>query len=257
MFNLLISLGAAVVGFLAFFATHVLSAPSAGLVGLIAGAVAYFFLARRSLKQLEQVMGEAQKELMAARQGQSLNKVRIDAGLAKMKEGFRLGRWQFLVNPQVHAQLGMLYFMLERYDEARPYLEKSFVRIGLARAMLAILHYQAKQYDQMTKVFEEAVRADKKNGLLWSTYAWCLEKIGQRDKAVEALARAVKENPADEKLKENQKALQNGERLRMKPYGQEWWSMRLESPPMDFVPAGMRQPTAGFRKGYRQPPKAR
>ena len=98
--------------------------------------------------------------------------------------------------------------------------------------------------------------ADKKNGLVWSTYAWCLDKLGDRTRALEVLGRAVKQNPADEKLKDNQKALQNNERLRMKPYGQDWWAMRLEPVPMDAIPAGMRPPQ-GFRKGWRTPPQTR
>jgi len=78
----------------------------------------------------------------------------------------------------------------------------------------------------------------------------------EKAKALSVLARAVKANPGDEKLRENQKALQNGERLRMKPYGQEWWALRLEPMPMDAIPAGLR-PQVGFRKGWRQPPKER
>lgn len=256
MYNVLIGAGAALLTFLAFYAPGIIDWWGAALLGLIAFAAAYFVLARRSLRQLEAVMMEAQKDIVGARQGNSINKARIDAGLDKIREGFKLGKWQFFITGQVHAQLGMILFMLERFDEARPHLEKSFVRIGQARAMLAVLYFKDKEYVRMAKVFEEAVGADKKNGLVWSTYAWCLENAGQKVAALEVLGRAVKENPADEKVKDNQRALQNNERLRMKPYGQEWWAFRLEPPPMDFAPPGMRiQP--GFRKGYRQPPRQR
>jgi tetratricopeptide (TPR) repeat protein len=226
------------------------------LLAVVAFAGAYFGLARRTLKQLEAILLDAQREFGAARQGSALNQARIDAGLARIRDGFALSKWQLFIAGQVHAQLGMILFTLERFDEARPHLEKSFMRIGQARAMLAVLHFKAKANDKMTKAFEEAVAADKKNGLVWSTYGWCLDKLGERSKALEVLGRAVKQNPADDKLKENQKALQNNERMRMKAYGQEWWAMRLEPVPMDAIPAGMRPPQ-GFRKGWRTPPQTR
>lgn len=256
MYNLLIAIGAGLVGFLAFYATGAINAFGSSLIGTLVFGAAYFFLARRTLKQLEFIMLDAQRELTAARQGNTLNQARVDAGLARIREGFALSKWQFLVEGQVHAQLGMILFMLQKFDDAKPHLEKSFSRIPQARAFLAVLHYKAKNGEAMIRAFEEAVGAEKKNSLIWSAYAWCLRESGLREKALEVLGRGVKENPNDPKLKDNQLALQNNERLRMKPYGQEWWAFHLEPPPMDFIPAGMR-PQQGFRKGYRQPPKQR
>ena len=256
MINLLIAIGAGLVGFAAFFLTGALSAFSASLVGTIVFGAAYFLLARRTLKQLEVIMLDAQKDLMGARQGTSIIQARLDAGIARIQEGFALSKWQFLVAGQVHAQLGMILFMLEKYDEAKPHLEKAFGRIAQAKAMLGALHFKAKNVDEMVKAFETAVIAEKKNSLVWSTYAWCLRESGQREKALEVLGRGVAAIPNDQRLKDNQLAAQNNEKLKMKPYGQEWWAFRLEPPPMDFIPAGMR-PQPGFRKGYRQPPKQR
>ena len=257
MYNLLIAIGAGLLTFGGIYASGIVNAWAASLLGTIAFGAGYFVLARRTLRQLEAIMLEAQRELTAARQGNALNPARVDAGIKRIRDGFALSRWQFLVEGQVHAQLGMILFMLDKTDEARPHLEKSFIRIAQARAMLAVLHYKAHHGEAMIKAFEEAVTAEKKNSLIWSTYAWCLKESGLREKALETVARGLKEIPSDEKLKENQLALQNGERMRMKGYGQEWWAYRLEAPPMDFIPAGMRPPQQGFRKGYRQPPKQR
>jgi tetratricopeptide (TPR) repeat protein len=247
MYNLLIALGALLVTLGIFLAAGV-GWWGAILPATIAFAVAYFFLARRSLRQFEGIMLEAQKELTAKR---------VEPGLAKMKEAFPLAKWQFLIEPQIHAQLGMVLYMLQRFDDAFPHLEKSFVRIGQARAMLGALHFKRKNYDEMTKVFEQAVQANKKDGFLWSIYAWCLDKIEQREKALAVLSRALKESPGDEKLKANQLALQNNERLRMKAYGTEWYAFHLEKPPADVVAAMNPGAPAPFRKGYRQPPKQR
>jgi tetratricopeptide (TPR) repeat protein len=247
MYNLLIALGALLVTLGAFLAGG-LSIWAALLPAIIAFGVAYFFLARRSLRQFEAIMLEAQKDLTAKR---------IEPGLAKMKEAFPLAKWQFLIESQVHAQIGMVLYMLQRFDEALPHLEKSFIRLGQARAMLGALQFKRKNYDAMTQVFEEAVRSNKKDGFLWSIYAWCLDKSDQREKALGVLGRALAENPDDEKLKANQLALQNKERLRMKAYGTEWWAFHLEDPPRELgmvTAPGGGQP---FRKGYRQPPKQR
>jgi tetratricopeptide (TPR) repeat protein len=256
MFNLLISLGAALLAAMAFYLPGVLTGGWASVVGGLAFAGAYFFLARRTMQQLEAIFMAAQREFSAANQGGTLNQAKVETGLTKIREGFALSKWQLFVEGQVHAQLGMILFMLDRQDEARPHLEKSLSRVAQARMMLAVLHYKARDGEKMIRAFEEAVTVEKKASLIWSTYAWCLEKSGLKTKALEVLARAVKENPNDEKLQENQKALQNNERLRMKAYGQEWWALRLEPVPMDFAPPGMR-PQPGFRKGYRQPPKQR
>jgi tetratricopeptide (TPR) repeat protein len=244
MYNLLISLAAALVTFVLFHSSHGLNLVwySALVPALIVLGVVYFLLARRTMKQLEAVMGSAQKDFLAQR---------WDAGIAKMQEAFALSQWQFLIASQVHAQLGSVLYMLKRFDEAKPHLEKSFVRIGQARAMLGALHYMDKDYEKMTKTFEDALPYNKKDGMLWSIYAWCLDKSGQREKALEAIGRGLEESPSDEKMKANQLALQNKERMRMKAYGQEWWAFHLEQPPTDFVPAHMRGQLQQARPGYR------
>lgn len=247
MYNLLISIGALVVTLLVFVAFGVGWWASI-LPATIAFALAYFFLARRSLRQFEGIMRESQQLLTAKK---------IEPGLDKMREAFPIAKWQFLIEPQIHAQIGMVLYMLQKFDEAFPHLEKSFVRIGQARAMLGALHFKRKNLDAMVKVFEEATQANKKDGFLWSIYAWCLDKSEQREKALAVLARGLAESPGDERLKANQLALQNNERLKMKAYGTEWYAFHLEKPPADVVAALNPGAPTPFRKGYRQPPKQR
>lgn len=244
MFNLLISLGVGLLAFVLVYATG-LAWWGAAFPALVAVGLSYFLLARRSLRQLEVIMMSAQQDLAAQR---------IEPALVKLNSAFALGRWQFLVGSQIHAQLGMVLYMVKRFDEAKPHLEKSFVRIGQARAMLGALHYTRKDYPAMEKTFEDALRYNKKDGFLWSVYAWCLENSGQHAKAISALSRAVESSPDDERLKTGLLALQNNKRLRMRSYGQEWWAFHLERPPADLMAAmqpGGRQARRGFR-GYRQ-----
>lgn len=243
MYNLLIAIAAGAVAFIVFYATG-MAWWGATFPAVVALLVTYFVLARRTLKKLEALMMAAQRDLAGQR---------VEPALTRLRSGFELGRWQFLVASQIHAQLGMILYMVKRFDEAKPHLEKSFVRIGQARAMLGALHYMRKDYEAMERTFEEAVRFNKKDGLLWSVYAWCLANSGQHDKAVQVLSRAVEASPNDERLKSGLLALQNRKRLRLKSYGQEWWAFHLERPPADLI-AGMqpggRQARRGFR-GYR------
>lgn len=255
MYNLLISLGASVVTFLLFYLPFNLPISGALLPAIIVGPVVYFFLARRSLKQLEAIVMDATKDIEAGAKevapgSSEIRSRRIDQGLDKMKEGFKLSKWQFLVASQLHATIGSYLYMLKRFDEALPHLQKSFARAGQARAMLGALYYQRKEYDKMSKAFEEAVSANKKDSLVWSVYAWCLDKAGQRVAALDVLGRGMKEIPNDEKLKANQIALQNNERIKMRPYGQMWWAFHLEPMPVDHIPPSMRGQLQQ-RKGYR------
>ncbi len=246
MYNLLIAIAAAVLAFGLTFATGLVDWWGALFPFVLAFGVVYFLLARRTLAQLETLYRDAQAEIMAKR---------IPSGIAKIESGFELAKWQFFVKPQVHAQLGSLLYMLEKYDEARPHLEKSFARIGQARAMYAALLFREKNDAKMIEVFEDALKYTKNDGLLWSTYAWCLHERGQTAKAMDVLGRATKENPSDQKLKDNQLSLQNEKGLKMNPYGMEWWAYRLEAPPSSVAPPQAK----GFavRKGYRNPPATR
>jgi tetratricopeptide (TPR) repeat protein len=255
MYNLLISLGAALVTFLLFYSGIRVPLAGALLPAFVAGAVAYFFLARRTLRQLEAIVLAGTKEIEAGAKemapgSSQIKSPRIDKGIEKIKEGFSLGKWQFLVNSQVHSAVGSYLYMLKRFDEALPHLQKAFARAGQAKAMLGALYFQRKEYVPMAKAFEEAVTANKKDSLVWSVYAWCLDKAGQRVAALEVVGRGLKELPSDEKLKANQIALQNNERPKMKPYGQMWWAFHLEQMPMDHIPPGMRGQLQQ-RKGYR------
>jgi tetratricopeptide (TPR) repeat protein len=233
MYNLLISLAAGLVVTLAIrFGTSVGWVGSI-LPGLLALAVAYFVLARRSWKQLEALMGTVQKELLAQK---------FDRAVQTLEGGFKLAPWQFLVASQIHSQIGVLRYVRQEFAAAQPHLEKSFSRHGVARAMLALTHYKKKDLASMRKVFEDAAKDNKKEGLVFATWAWVEEKEGNHDQAIAVLARGLKANPGDEKLKAAAQALQNDKRLKLgKLYGEQWFQFHLEQmPPQMVSPTGGR-----------------
>src|SRR5437868_4393348 len=109
MINLALSLLSAAV---AFFAFHLAGVPWLG--------AAYFFLARRTIRQLEAVMQQAQKELQGRK---------FDRAIAVMQAAFPLARWQFLVEGQLNAQIGTLLYIQKKFDEAEPFLKKAFIKM--------------------------------------------------------------------------------------------------------------------------------
>jgi len=75
MINLLLSLAAALVTFCAFFFSGLAHALGSIFPALVAGIVAYILLARRTVKQLEALMAQVQKELAGRRIESALARV--------------------------------------------------------------------------------------------------------------------------------------------------------------------------------------
>ncbi len=194
-----------------------------GLIpGMIGFGIAYFILARRSMKQVQGIFTRAQRQL------QSQN---IDQGIEILKEAYDLGKWQFFVKAQVDAQIGSVLYMAQRFDEAEPFLKRAFKKNWTARAMLGTLYYKRKKYKEMETVFEEAVKANKKESLLWNLYAYCMWKSGQRDKAIDVLNRAVDKLGEEKRTKKNLKALKNGRKMKMRNWNMTWYQFHLDRPP--------------------------
>jgi tetratricopeptide (TPR) repeat protein len=223
MLNLAISLAAGLLtGLIVALATR-LGAVAAILPGTVVAVGAYIVLVRRTWKQLEALFDAVQKELQSQR---------VDRALQILQGGFRLAPWQFLVASQLHSNIGILLFVKGDADASLPHLEKSFTRNWIARAMLGVARYRARDLATATKIFEAAVKVNKKEGLLWQVYAWILEKEGRHEEAIALLGRAVAANPSDEKVKSSLQALQNGKKLKLgKLYAEQWFQFRLEAVP--------------------------
>lgn len=240
MYNLLISLAVGIAAAAALALGTEFGIAAAIFPGFLAAVIVYFLLARRSWKQLEAIFAAMQREVQSQK---------LDKAVQTLQGGFALAPWQFLVAAQLHSNIGILLYLKKDEEAALPHLEKSFTRNWIARGMLGVLRYRRRDVEGMKKVFEEAVKAAKKEGVLWSTYAWLLEKEGRHEEAIRVLGRAVAANPSDEKLKASLQALQNGKRLKLgKLYQEQWFQFRLEQPPPEFGGAGFR---GGRRTIYR------
>ena len=157
-------------------------------------------------------------------------KVRIEKAIKLLESALQYERWQFLVAAEIHGQIGIIKYMVKDVDGAVPALEKGNPRNYLAQAIRAAIAYSKKDYDAMTKHFEQAVTYGKKEGLMWAAYAWCLLQNKEKDKALKVMTRAVEKNPSDEKLKAALVALQNDKKLKMKAWEPGWWQLGLEAP---------------------------
>ena len=243
MYNLLISIAAGVVAFVLFsfaigageFKWYYGIVPS---IFVMPGV--YFVLARRSMNAVQEISARAQKKLLAAQQSggakpgaksQKLLERAVDDSIAILKEGYEHGKWQFLVDAQIDGQIGQLLYMVKKYDKARSYLERSFNRNWIARAMLGSLLYKKKEYDRMKEVFDEAVDKNQKESLLWNLYAYCMWKSGDRDAALQVLQRAIEHVDSDERTHANIKALQNNKKMKMRGWNMMWYQFHLDTPP--------------------------
>jgi tetratricopeptide (TPR) repeat protein len=230
--NVVLSIGAGLIGFLIFFASGLAHAWGSILPGVIAAVAAYVLLARRSGKQLEAVMAVAQKEMMARKP---------ERAVEALQNAFSLARWQFGVSSSLHANIGVLLYVQKKFDEAEPHLRKSggtLLRLWQAQAMLAAILFRQKKYEEMEKVFAGALKGNKSETLLYAVYAWCEHARGEKKKAIEILQKGVDENKSDEKLKTLLQRAQNDKRLKLDGWGEQWWQFWLETPPQMMNPQG-------------------
>jgi tetratricopeptide (TPR) repeat protein len=237
MYNLFISLA---LGVFVAVAIKLLNYPL--LAGIIPGALvffaAYIVLARRISTKVQVISSAAQKELSVQPNNQRERQARVEKAIALLETGLVYDKWQFLIGSEIHAQIGMIKYLVNDLDAALTHLSKANARNYMAHAFTGALFFRKKDYSKMETSFEKAVSSGKKEGLVWSTYAWCQQQLKEKDKALKIMARAVEANPSDEKLKGGLTALQNDKKLKMKPYEPMWWQFGLEQPPMQQMGGG-------------------
>lgn len=185
--------------------------------------VVYFVIARQIHKRIEK---------QASRIQQLLQQRQLQGAIQLLKQlQDRYGNWQVFLRSSLHGEIGMLYYVQRDFSRAQSHLQQAFIRHFMSKIMLAVLHYRAKEYDKMHAVFKRAAWYNPKQGLLWSTWAYCLWKQGQTQQAVDVLLQAKnKLGSADPHLTTNLLQLQNGKKMKMRGYGNAWYQLHLESP---------------------------
>lgn len=222
MLNIFISLisGTLIGGGLYFLQVHyAIDIP----VGLGAGIAVFYFLSKRITGKLTLLMEQVNKQA---------NKRNIDGAIEVLKQGYKY-RWIHpFVKSQIDAQIGTMYYYKKDYDTAYDYLKKGLSSHYIAKGMLAIIYMKKKNTEKMIESFEIAVKAASKESLIWALYAYCLNRIGKREEAIEIINKGLKKNPDDERLLANLKALQNKKTMKMKMYGEMWLQFMLDKMPV-------------------------
>ncbi len=238
MYNLLIAGAGAVVAFvIGFFAAGWI----AGVIpALLAFGVAWFFLARRTGKQVEAVAQVAMQQMQAG-------------NLAGARDTFRaalpLGKWQILVEPQIHAQLGAIDYLegcslvmqrqvtasKEKFAAARVELEKSWSRDWRARTMLACVHHRENQTDEAVKVMVGAESAGSGEALYWAVWAYVLNEAKRRDEALKVVGKGLTSVPKHAGLVAVQEAMTNRRRPDFKVFGEPWYQFFPEQIPQEVL----------------------
>jgi tetratricopeptide (TPR) repeat protein len=211
---------------------------------ILVSLVSFVVISRILAKRIEPRFLAIQRQIQA---GQT------QLAISQLEEMRPLGRWQVLLEGQIHAQIGLLAYASGDEERALAHLEKASLRAPEARLALAALEYRRGQSQKAHQVLDMAIRANKKNLFLYHVQAWMLAKEGERDAAIEKLLACQKIEPSNEATSDNLSRLRNNKKLNMKRFGMSWFGLQLEKPPAQLRAAqGMT-----VRKGFRQKPKRR
>jgi hypothetical protein len=224
MYNLLISLG---VGAALYLVTALVAGSwVAGILpALIAAAVAYFLLARRTFKQFEAAATAAVSKLQQVQQNaQIIEEVKADLAAA-----LPLGQWQFLIAEQVHGQIGQLAYMQANmrqsadHSEARGHLQKAWSRDWMSQLTLAVIEHRAKESAAALGRYDKAKGAGGGQAIFWAVFAFIARDSGDTDRALVILNEGLQKMPKNEPLTAWRAALANGKDLDLMAFGQPWF----------------------------------
>lgn len=189
--------------------------------GLVSGAALFIYLGRKVQQKIEAIF---------ARAGELLKKQKWDEAIKVMKEGYAFSTQQFLVKGSIDGQIGVVQYLRQKHDEAEPLLKSASMQHYIAKGMLGILQWKRGEKKAARETFDLALKTAKKESLLYAVYAYVLNEMGDRDKAIQVLNNGLKVCQGDERLATNRGLLQNGKAMKMKVYGEQWYQFMLERP---------------------------
>ena len=190
------------------------------IAGVVVFSVIYVILLKKIMRRINAAMESVQKDIAANRPEVAIHK------LEDVKKKY--ANWQFYIKKQMNAQIGMVYYLRRDFSKAYDFLNQGFVRHWVAMAMLAIIHMKRNQPKKMIATFDKAVAVTRKEPMLWSLYAFCLERIGDRNKAVSIMEKGLKKVGSNELMSANLEALKTGKKMKMQDYGDVWYQFQLE-----------------------------
>jgi tetratricopeptide (TPR) repeat protein len=226
MFTLLISLSTATIFYIfIYILSH--NYPLSIIVAFLSFFAVNFFLGRKILKKVSALFKLVERDI---------NAQKFEQAIKKLEAGLSLAKWQFLIKKQIYAQIGIIYYLKKDNEQAKNYLQKGTLRNWVAATMLATIYFKNKDYDKMKKILEKAIKYSKKEGFLYSLYAYYLTQLNEKNKAIEILNQGTKKAVLDEKLQANLEALRNGKKIKMQNYGSLWMQLNISKIPQGIKP---------------------
>jgi tetratricopeptide (TPR) repeat protein len=190
-------------------------------IGLVAGAAAFVYIAKRVNERLEAIFRRATDQM---------KRQQWEPSIKTMREGFALAPWQFMVRGAINGQIGMTQYVRSKPAEAEPFLRAAGLNHYIAKAMLAVLHWKRGETRLAKDTFSLALKAGRKESFLYAVYAYVLNEMRDRDGAIEVINKGLKYCKGDERLLANRTMLQNKKPMKMKVYGEQWYQFMLERP---------------------------
>jgi len=191
----------------------------ASIIGLLVFTGSFFLLTRFVMKKVGALMETAQRDIQGGR---------WEKAVKTLQGGFKYAPWQIYVKGQLNAQIGMILYLKRDFADAFDYLQKGFVRHWVAMGMLAVCYMKRNKTAQMIATFDKATAATRKEPMLWNLYGYCLETVGEKEKAIAAMEKGVKKVGGHELLQANLDALKEGRKMKMLPWGDLWYQFHLE-----------------------------
>ena len=242
MINIFISLCIGSGIFYLFFYFLPLYWPIGIILGILAAGGMFFLLAKLIMKKITVIVEASSVEL---------TKGQFSRAIILLEKGFKYKYRHPFIAAQLNSQIGVTYYYKRDFKKAEEYLKKGIASHYIGQCILGILYMKKKDVEKMKKAFKAATRTSRKESIVWSLYAYCLNTMGKKDEAIQILNKGLKRLPKDENIKANLKALQNNQRMKMRAYKDIWPAFMLEKniirqQPPRFARGG------GGRKSFRR-----
>ena len=162
----------------------------------------------------------------------------------------RHGRWQFMLEGQIEAQLGMLEYLQMNWDKALPKLEAGKWRNWTAWTCIGCIHYRRGRKAAAWEAFGKAADAAPKEVIIYGVWATLLVRDNERTEALNVVARGLNSQPDSKTLKDLKQKIANKKKIKNTMFGEGWYQ---------FFPEDMAQQMMmrGRRSGMPQAPQPR
>lgn len=218
------------------------------LPAVLAAGVAFFLLARRRGQQVSAEMAAVGPLIQAGQVAEA------EQALAALKA--RHGKWQFLLEGQIDAQIGMLRYMELKFDAAKPLLVAGQFQNWTAQVLLGAIAVREGDLDEARKRFDDAAATQPKEAHVWWVPAVLLARKGDRDGALKHLAKGVEKLPDSEVVKSVRDRIANKKKIVESKLPQTWYQFWPEDLRKQYLVRGTRKGPPELPKGMKLPRQA-